>query len=636
MKRAIAAGETRMELMRSAQRALAQGDHTQLRAGCETIIKENPDDAGAHSLLGISYLQQNQIDKAYKHLTRSLKIFPADKDSLVALGQVHLRRDNAREAENCFEQASAFTKDDVEIMRLSALSIMQQGRFSDAIGMLDTLLSISPMDADAFNKRGFARQQTGDLIGAIGNFSRAILLQPQFVEAWNNRGNALWRQGRLEQALADFDKAISLRPGYAIAHAGKATTLLAMNQLDAARQSAQKSIELAPQNARCHSALGLILQKSGVYLESIESFDAALKIVPDLLEALMGSAYSQQQLGRIRESAQLYERTLKFTSDFPDAIWKKGELALLQAEFPEGWRLYESRLQSQAFRQASRLRGVSEWQGEDLTGKSICVHSEWDLGDTIQICRYLPKLANQAEKVIFVVPENLRPLMDGVDPRLLLVDRTMPLRNISYQCSLLSLPHRFATTLDTIPELASQLSVSNADSDKWQQQIKSEELNVGLCRNSDPGGDLDLTQSIAAEHLEILRESPGINFVSLEFPEGRHHRGSETARRGFYESGSNALDIESLSDCAALMKCLDLVVTVDGVIAHLAGTLGIPVWVMLKSVPNWRWMLDRDNSPWYPTMRLFRQKTFGEWTETVDQIDAELRRAQKDKPGRGQ
>lgn len=631
MKNPIAAGETRMELMRAAQQALGQGDHLQLRSACETIIKENPDDAGAHSLLGISHLQQNQIDKAYKHLTRSLKIFPADKDTLVALGQVHLRRDNAREAENCFDQAAGFTKDDVEIMRLSAISIMRQGRLSEAIALLDRLLSLSPMDADAFNKRGFARQQAGDLTGAIANFSRAILLQKKFVEAWNNRGNALRLQGRYEQALADFDKAISLRPDYAIAHAGKATTLLAMNRLDEAKQSAEKSIALAPESPQFHSTLGMVLQKSGSYSQAIENFDEALKLAPKFPEALMGSAICQQQLGEFRQSATLYERASRLSPEFPDAVWKKGELALLQKNFQDGWRLYESRLRSQTFRQGSRLRGVSDWQGEDLTGKSICVHGEWDLGDTIQFCRYLPKLADQAIKVIFVALESLRPLIDDLDPRLLLVDRSIPLRNISYQCALLSLPARFATSLDTIPEGNLQPTALEDDSGKWQKYLKSNAVNVGLCRISDPGGDVDFTQSIATEQLDELREISGINFIDLDYPQTRNQLRSDPAT-----AGTNVPDFESLSDCAALMKCLDLVITVDSTIAHLAGALGIPVWVMLKSVPNWRWMLDREDSPWYPSMRLFRQSETGAWQDPIGQVGDALRCLEKDKPGRGQ
>ena len=504
-----------------------------------------------------------------------------------------------------------------------AVLLHQEGHLSAAKKLYSQVLKTSPENFDALHLLGALAFQNRSLHEAIAFFERALKINPHFAPLQFNLGNALKELGEFGKAIQIYDKAISIHPDYPEAFNNRGVTLQNLKKLHEALASYERAIAVQPKYAEAFYNRGIVLKELNRLDEAVESYGRAISIRPDYAEAFYNRGIALKELNRFDEALASYDKAISVQPDYADACWNKGLLNLLLGRLQEGFSLYEARkLKSEP--SGARTYPKPLWLGEDdLAGKTILIHWEQGLGDTIQFCRYVLLLAKMGAKVLFAPQTSLKRLMSALATVCALVDATDPHLEFDHHCPLLSLPLAFKTDLATIP---SQSPYLQADPDlilKWRQALGENGFKIGICWQGS-AGKVDAGRSFPLRQFAALSGVPGIRLISLHKGEGEGQlhdlpEGMVVETLGSdFDSGPDAF-----TDTAAVMKCCDLVITSDTAVAHLAGALGIKTWVALKYVPDWRWLLDREDSPWYPTMRLFRQKSIGDW----DGVFADIREA---------
>ena len=429
---------------------------------------------------------------------------------------------------------------------------------------------------------GMTLLQAGMVSGAAFQFRKSLDMAPCFTDAYLCLGHCLSLLGKHDQAIEVYDQALQ-------------------NSLDIA----------AVWNNRGNALLELHR-----YCEAAESFSRALELAPDYRDTRVALATCYQAMGESAKARSACEAVLAADPHHAEARWNRALLLLLNGEYPEGWREYEWRWQKRKFTSPLRCFAQPPWRGEPVAGKTVLIHAEQGFGDAIHFCRYVPLVAALGAQVVFECHPPLATLMksltrDGVS----VVVMGEPLPPFDLQAPLMSLPMIFGTTLDTIPGKVPYLAPPADRGSFWQSRVGDKKgFKVGLCwagkSYPDPG------RSCPAELLAPLAEVDGISLYSLQL-------GWDGALP-LPMSDLTSL-IHDFADTAALISRLDLVITVDTAVAHLAGALGTATWVMLPYAADWRWMTKRDDSPWYPTMRLFRQALPNDWKDTVLRIVSSLK-----------
>lgn len=392
---------------------------------------------------------------------------------------------------------------------------------------------------------------------------------------------ALHDAGRYDEALALYDDAAYRWPNLAMLWNNRGNTLLALTR----------------------------------YAEAAESYRRALQLAPELHDARVALASCLHYLGYLNEALAACDIVLRSVPDHAEAHWNRALLLLLQGSYPEGWQEYEWRWKKRRFTSPLRQFSQPQWHGESLAGKTILIHAEQGFGDTLQFCRYLPLLAASASQVVFECHPPLAVLMETLSPGIVIVPMGQPLPAFDCHLPLLSLPRLFNTTQETILGVLPYLQPPVERLPFWRSVMPQDNLfKVGLCW----AGKLypDPCRSIPAAALARFAGCAGVSFVSLQLGEG-------IARPELALVDLTML-LQDFADTAALIAQLDLVITIDTAVAHLAGALGKQTWVLLPAAPDWRWLLKREDSPWYPGMRLFRQQQPGNWAPVLEQVVAEL------------
>lgn len=395
-------------------------------------------------------------------------------------------------------------------------------------------------------------------------------------------GAALHDAGRYDDALVLYDDAAYRWPNLALLWNNRGNTLL----------------ELAR------------------YAEAAESYNHALKLAPELHDARVALASCLQAIGYLNEALAACDTVLRALPDHAEAHWNRALLLLLHGQYAEGWQEYEWRWKKRRFTSPLRRFSQPQWQGEPLTGKTILIHAEQGFGDTLQFCRYVPLIAASASQVVFECHPPLAALMATLGPGITVVTMGQPLPPFDCHLPLLSLPRLLGTTLESIPCSVPYLQAPADRIPFWQSVMPRDGLRkVGLCwaGNSYP----DPGRSIPVAAQAPLADCGGVSFVSLQLGEG--------GERSSLHMVNLTMLVRDFADTAALVAQLDLVITIDTAVAHLAGALGKQVWVLLPAAPDWRWGLGRDDCPWYPTMRLYRQQQQSHWTAVLEQVAAALR-----------
>jgi tetratricopeptide (TPR) repeat protein len=545
-------------------------------------------------------LQQNGAYAEAEDLYREiLKLRPKHFDAIQLLGALALQSGRLEEGIELLKKAVAINGMQAPIHSNLAFAYNALRRFKEGLASANRALALQANFVDALNNRGNALAGLDASAEALVSFERALKLRPEFAQAWNNRACVLRDLGRPADALASCDEAIALQPDYADAWSNRANALSDLNRPQDAQQSYQRALEFAPAFADAWNNLGLTLADLNQHEEALQSYERALSLSPGFAEAHWNASLCLLQLGRLEEGWQKYEWR-----------WKRNRIAASQ-------RIFEQPL----------------WLGDfSIAGKTILLHAEQGLGDTLQFCRYAARVSGLGAKVVLEVPSELMRLLTNLDGVTQLIEQGQPLPSFNCHCPLLSLPLAFKTELASIPGSTPYLFADAQASQRWAERITRDAegggLRVGLvwAGGSRPHvAELrknDARRSIALEALRPILEVPHVRFYSLQ-------KGPAAQQRAqMPDLGQQIVDytedLADFADTAALVANLDVVISVDTAVAHLAGALGKPVWILNRFDTCWRWMLEREDSPWYPSARLFRQPLLGDWDSAIESARAAL------------
>jgi tetratricopeptide (TPR) repeat protein len=504
----------------------------------------------------------------------------------------------------------------------AAVMLWRERRRDEAIRLMDAALRLKPDFADALCMGGYMLGECGKPESAMRFYRRALELDASLVVAHVNSGKLLFAAGRFAEALDSFSAATALAPNNPDAWCSRAGALRELGRLDESVQAAERALELRGNFPEAAINLGNALLKLDRSEKALEAYLQANMPGPCLGRALLGQALALRSLGRFPEALAAFDAAAALGSR--EAVAGKGCLMLTLGDFEQGFEGYEARwLKGKSLAEALGTR-FETWKGPGRRGERVLVLNDHGLGDTIQFFRYLPLMAAAGVEATFVCPPRLRRLLSS-RAKVRFADRPQEGEPYDAQIAISSLPRALGTRLETVPAAAPYLAAEPALRDLWAKRIGGEGFKVGVVwqGNSDPEADRARSMPLAA--LAPLAEVVGVRLISLQKGFGEEQLSNlpppmqvETLGADF-DAGADAF-----VDTAAAMTCLDLVVTCDTSIAHLAGALAVPVWVALKSDAEWRWLTERIDSPWYPTMRLFRQSRRGAWRDVFEAVAREL------------
>jgi tetratricopeptide (TPR) repeat protein len=498
----------------------------------------------------------------------------------------------------------------------AGMAMHQAGSLAEAERIYRHILAAQPHHADAIHLLGVIAAQNGQREPAVELMSRAVALRPESAEFRCNLGAALLELNRKEEAAAELRRAIDLRPNMAQAHNNLGNALTALGRHQEAADCARRALALDPNYAQAYYNLANVQRNLGQWDEAVANYRRALALKRDWREAENNLGNTFCSAGRFAEAENLFADVLARRPDDPLAHWNVALALLRRGDLERGLKEYESRWQIPELR-LNRLRDARpEWDGGEIKGRRILVYAEQGLGDSIQFARYIPFLAGRGAGVVVNCQKELAGLLGGI-AGVTECHAHPGAKNSRWDlhCSLPSLPRLMGTTLATIPASVPYLRADPAKAALWRNRLEGTgKRKIGVAWAGSPRHPSDEQRSVRLDRLADLWRSD-IRMVSLQKGQGREQIGpSGLALDDWTE------ELDDFADTAALVENLDLIVTVDTAVAHLAGAMGKEVWVLLPFVPDWRWMLEREDSPWYPTMRLFRQEKTGDWSGPIGRI----------------
>jgi tetratricopeptide (TPR) repeat protein len=658
--------------------AQQNGDYGQAERLIRSAIARNPGAADYHSNLGntyrfagdraralLSYRQAIALDANHADALHSLansladggdfveaeacfldllRLQPAHADALYNLGNTKLQQNEWLAAVDRYRQAIALQPGCAAYHFNLAHAFQRLGRLTEASSAYEHVMRIAPDDFEATYNLGIVLHELKEFAQAADAFRRALTLKPDLPEAMSNLAAAL-------QGLDDYDgaaellrRAITLNPDFAEAHGNWGGHLWRQGDLAGAKTSCLRAIELNPNLPGAHGNLGHVLFDQGDYRGALDRYDQSLALKPDAIGGgalpANGTAPANRRLWRRGDLLSAFDACRRLGADFSTAEYRRalatksncvellyyvGLLHLLHGDFAAGWHNYEYRWQTRMLRNARRKFTQPQWLGRNIDGARVLLHAEQGLGDTLQCIRYVPMVAARGARVILEVPSELRRLIEGaVGSAAQVVTRGSRLPDFEWQSPLMSLPFVFRTDLASIPASIPYLHAESQLAREFAEHFTTSSntgLRVGLVWSGSPRHTRDPQRSIPLAQLCALTEIRGATFYSLQ-------KGADAKDLLEMPIDMNLVDLSGyLNDfaaTAAALANLDLLVTVDTAVAHLAGALGKPVWILLTHNPDWRWLLDRQDSPWYPTARLFRQRVANDWSGVIERVHAEL------------
>jgi tetratricopeptide (TPR) repeat protein len=628
-------------------------------------IAEEPEHAAAHINLGAALLGLGRAIEAATFLQRAIEINPSIPEGHYNLGIAKYENGELQDAIACFRKAIRLRPRYPDAFNNLGRTLRRLARLDEAADSFRHALSLQASMVEAKSNLGLVLEDQGEVDEAIACFSQALQLCPGFADCHNNLGKALLTKRCIGEAVSSLRRAVELKPTLAEAWCNLASALLESKKSEEALECGQRAIALRPDFADAMINIGaaLILQRK--FAEAIAYYQEALQLKPESHLPIENMGIALHELGRFAESAAHLEQALQLKADSAAARSMNATQNLLLGNFEHGWAEYEWRWKTGQL--PVRELGEPRWQGESLAGKTILIWAEQGLGDTLQFVRYAALVKKLGAAVLFECQQPLYKLLAGHAATrglraMLAIDHLFAegdeLPPFDYQIPLLSLPGVFKTTLETIPADVPYLFAEPRLIDEWETKLAEFKVQrskfqvecggdggpaevahpgptllVGINWQGRPGKGPWQARNVPVEMFESLEDIPGVRLVSLQKDTGNSEgriQNSEMVGGGKGHSAFCILNCEfdtlhgAFMDTAAIMMNLDLVITSDTSVAHLAGALGVSVWVALPFVPDWRWLLDRSDSPWYPTMRLFRQKRLGDWAAVFLEIKAAL------------
>jgi tetratricopeptide (TPR) repeat protein len=609
---------------------LQRGHHAQAVEQIDTALKRQPDNIFALNNRGIALKELKRLDEALASYDRALAVRPDYAEALSNRGNTLRLLQRFDDALASYDCAIAARPDYVEALLNRGNTLKDLQRYDDALASYARVLAVDPNAAQAHANRGSVLHELKRFDEALASCDRALAIRADIAELHAIRGNVLYSLQRCEQALVSYDRALALRPAMAEVHYNRGNALDELRRFDEALASYDRALALRPDYAEAHYNRGNALHVLKRFDEALADYDRALALRPDYAEAAANCGATLHDLKRYDEALASYGRAQALRPDFADAHYNEAMCRLLLGDFERGWQKHEWRWQTAQLKNAKRDVPQPLWLGSDaIRGKTIFLHAEQGLGDTIQFCRYAPLVVQRGAHVILEVQKPLQELMSTLPSAMQIVSKGDPLPAFDLHCPLLSLPLALATRLETIPSAMPYLFARESKTRVWRERLrKHAKLRVGVVwagnpRKELPGANrIDGQRSIAFDQLAPLFQLTGCDFYSLQ-------KGDDAVRQLRTSSFRHAVtdwtdELHDFSDTAALIEKLDLVVSVDTSVAHLAGALGKPFWLLNRYNTCWRWLADRDDSPWYPTARLFRQDATRKWDPVIARVAAAL------------
>lgn len=554
------------------------------------------------------------------------------------------------EAETLYSRILDADPEQADAAQLLGVLCAQTGRMGRAAALLRRALELRPTAAGALCNLGGALQSLGDATGAETVYGRALRLDPRQTDAHASRAAALRTLGRPEEAAASAARALALDPAHAEALVNRADSDLALRRVEAAERAARRALASRPDLAAAHMLLGAALAAQARWEEADIASRAALDRNPRFAEAWENRGALLAKSGRFAESLAAFAeaealrpgpslwaargaalvamaRPVEALADFDRALaarpgdaglhWNRGFALLLAGDYNGGWPEFDWRRHDDRAEPPWRRFAQPTWTGGDIAGRTILLYAEQGLGDTLQFLRYVPLVAARGVRVLLEAQAPLLPLVMGLPGVERVIARGDPLPGFDLECPLMSLPRAFRTTPETVPAEVPYLRVDPVHAALWRDRLAAGDgagqeagtgLRVGLVWAGNPRFPGDRLRSPRLDGLRPLLDVPGVRFFGLQMGPGREDLARVPVPDRFTDLGPA---IRDFADTAAIMESLDLVVSSCTGPAHLAGALGRPLWLALPFSPDWRWMLGREDSPWYPTARLFRQEAPG-------------------------
>jgi tetratricopeptide (TPR) repeat protein len=589
---------------------------------CRLILSSDPAHAPTLHLLGLVEHQQGRSDNAIEHIQAAIARDNRDPAFHHNLGNILASQGRAAEAMRCYERALALAPRSIDTLYNLGNICQELGQAERAVTYFERGLRLRPDSVELHNNLGIALQEFGRLDEAIACFRKALTLRPDAVELLDNLAGALHQQGQSEAAQAAYERALALDSNRVESHIGLGAVLSDRGLPEEALYRYERALPLAPDHPVLHSNLGVALVELGRPQQAIAHYRRALAAQPGRAETHNNLGIALERLGRYPEALDCYGRALALRPDYAEAHFNRAHALLITGDLDEGWREYEWRF---AVARYARDFDRPLWEGEPLEGKTILVHAEQGFGDTLQFVRYIPAIAAAGGRVVLEVPSPLVHItrsVAGVSEFLACGD---PLPKFDCHCPLLSLPRVFRTTIATIPNQVPYLAAEPDRIRFWRERLPKAGLRVGIAWQGNPQARMDKARSIPLREFAAIAAVPGVCLVSLQKNDGLDQLGSMPADIRINTFGPEFdAGPDAFIDTAAVIMSLDLVIACDTSVAHLAGALGRPVWVILANNPDWRWLVGRHDSPWYPTARLFRQHKPGDWTGVMREAAAAL------------
>jgi tetratricopeptide (TPR) repeat protein len=501
----------------------------------------------------------------------------------------------------------------------SAVQQHQAGRLTEAEQLYRQVLTRDPGNADALHLLGVVTHQQGRPDLAIDLIRRAIAINPVEASFHTNLGVAFKELGRRDEAIACFRTAIGLNPRQPEAHNSLGNALAGSGRLEEALVSYRRAVALRPDYAEAHYNLGVTFKEQGRAEDSLACYRKAIALRPHYQEAHYNLGNASRDLRQLDAAVASYRRAIGLQPDFPDAHHNLALALLAQGDLAAGWAEYEWRWKTSQLSEADRGFAQPQWHGESAKGQTLLIHAEQGFGDTIQFCRYAPFAAERGLRVILEVQKPLVRLLRGLPGVDQVIRRGDDLPAFDWQCPMLSLPLALGTTLTTIPAAPSWLATAGAEAETWRERLalaSGPGLRIGLAWAGKPSNLADRRRSMAPDRLAPLFALSGLQYFSLQ--QAGPKLATDVPLIDFMD------EMTDFADTAALIANLDLVISVDTAVAHLAASLGKPVWLLDRFDACWRWLDGRRDSPWYPSLRLYRQERPGDWDAVLAEVTRDL------------
>ena len=567
----------------------------------------------------LDFHRQGRLPQAERLYSEVLAVRPDHFDALHMLGLIKLQRGDLVSALRLVSGALAARPRSPEVLLNYGIVLDALKRTEEALAAFDAVIAFNKRSVEAHNNRGTMLEKLGRDEEALTAFARALSIKPGNIDALYNQGSVLRKLGRYEEALKSFDRALAIKPDHSRAHNNRGTALEELKRLDEALAAYERSIALDRSFVEAHNNRANVLQKLSRYDEAIESYERALALNPAFAEVLNNRGNALAALGRHREALQSVGQAIAVNPNYVNAQWNEALLRLRLGDFCGGFERYECRWKRTHGPKTQRHYPQALWLGQfPVEGKTVLLHHEQGLGDTIQFARYAPLLMERGARVVLEVQPPLKTLMARMVEGITVIGNGEPIPHFDMHCPIMSLPLAFRTTVSTIPARVPYLAASPERIARWRERLPQRSgLRVGLAWSGSTIHAADRDRSIPLAQLAPLLAIPGVTFIGLQ----KDLRESDALAAA---TAPQLIDVrqylDDYDDTAALVAELDVVISVDTSVAHLAGAMAKPVWVLLPLCPDWRWLTERSDSPWYPTARLFRQTRLSDWQGVIAKV----------------